>query len=200
MLQRNIVILIMICLLTGCSLFGAVKTEPSKTYVISALPAVESKFPRTQATLLVLNIESDPIYETTEMAYSIYRYQLSYFAKNGWVKTPAQMLQPLIVEALQNTHYFHAVISSSAIGHYDYILSTKLLELREVFFPCSSEIHLKLRAQIVKASDSTIVATREFFVTEPAPQRTPYGGVVAANRAVANMLAQLVKFCLKTIP
>jgi len=40
-----------------------------------------------------------------------------------------------------------------------------------------------------------VLATREFDVTEAAASDDPYGGVIAANRAVKNILLQIAEFC-----
>jgi cholesterol transport system auxiliary component len=192
-------IFISICatfLLSGCSLFGPVQ-GPTKTYVINTIPQVGTK-PKSAVTLLVSAVDADPIYNTTQMVYTEHSHQVSYFAKSSWAETPAQMLQPLLIQTLENTHHFHAV-TSSAVGRAGYILNTQIIELKQVFFPCDSEIHLKLRAQIINAATFEIVATKEIVVTEPAPQRNPYGGVVAANRAVKSALKQLANFCLRVL-
>jgi len=195
---RFIVLITIISLLSGCSVFGPVK-GPTKTYVINTVPCAVHTKSKSATTLLVSAIESNAAYDTTQMVYSEHPYQFAYFAKNSWAETPAQMLQPLIVQTLQNTHHFHAVTTSHSLAKVNYVLNTQLIELKQVFSPCKSEVHLKLRVQIMSAANFHIVATKEICVIEPAPQRNPYGGVVAANKAVANALSQLADFCLRTI-
>lgn len=195
---RFISFIAIISLLSGCSLFGPVQ-GPTKTYVINTVPHAAHTKAKSGTTVLVSAVESNAAYATPQMAYSEHPYQLAYFAKNSWAETPGQMLQPLIVQTLQNTHHFHAVTMSPSLAKANYVLNTQLIELKQVFSVCKSEIHLTLRAQIMSAADFHIVATKEVRVIEPAPQRNPYGGVIAANRAVANALTQIANFCLRTI-
>jgi len=54
--------------------------------------------PGRAATLLVLLPEISPAYDTARMAYSVKLYQLAYFRDNEWAETPAQMIQPLLVQ------------------------------------------------------------------------------------------------------
>jgi cholesterol transport system auxiliary component len=194
--MKRLFILLIPLLLASCSVFSPIKNLHSTTYELNAVPTVAKRKSHSR-TLLVLPVEAESIYNTTEMVYTLRPYEISYFAKNHWAETPAQMLQPLIVQTLQNTHFFHAVSSNSTLGHYDYILSTQLLKLQQEFTVQPSVVRLTLRAQLVDAGSGRIISTKQFSVVEPAAQNNPYGGVIAANKAVAKVLTRLTKFCLK---
>lgn len=184
--------------LIGCSVFSPVKLGKETEYVINAQVYPSAKYPKRRITLLVTPVTADPIYNTTQMAYSTKPYELAYFAKNRWAETPPQMLQTLLVQTLRKTHYFYAV-DSTPISHYNYILNTQLLELKQVFYANTSVIQLKLRVQLINSSTNQVIATKEFSTTQIAPQANPYGGVIAANRSVAALLNQVAKFCLRTL-
>ncbi len=178
-------------LLSAC--LSPVKTEQT-TYVINTLPPSIAKKPQHHGTLVVAQMDSNAIYNTTQMAYSTRPYQVSYFAKNSWADTPATMLQSLLIQTVQRTHYFSAVGSPSMVGHYDYVLDTQLLQFEQRFYKSSSEVVVVVRAQITKAATNRITATKQFTVIEAAPFNTPYGGVIAANRAAAKLMAQIARF------
>lgn len=192
-----------IFLLPGCSLLSPIKAEPVTTYVINTIPDAVSSRSTSAATLLVASPETAPVYNTADMAYSTQPYQIAYFAKNRWAATPGQMLQPLIVRSLQKTHYFCAVITTSTRGHYNYLLNTQILELQQYFQGAAqgqtSCVRLVIQAQVVNAANNQVIATKQFTATEFAPQNTPYGGVVAANKATAHLLNPLVNFCINAI-
>jgi len=195
--MKNIILMFFIFLLTSCSIFSPLKNNAT-TYRLTATPHPICQY-SNRHNLVVAPVQSVPIYNTNLIAYSTHPYQIAYFAKNTWAATPADMLQPLIIETLQNTHYFHAVNSSQMTGHYDYILNTQLIELQQNFYPAYSVVRLTLRAQLVSAAHGYIIAAKEFSVTETAPQNTPYGGVIAANHATTRLLAQLAQFCLQKL-
>ncbi len=197
---KNIVlILIAQFVLSGCSMFSPVKTEQTNTYVLNTLPRPVVKKPTHRISLMIMQPEASQIYETTQMAYSTQAYQMAYFGKNSWADTPAQMLQSLLVQTLQDTHYFHSVGVPSSLGHYDYVLSTQLLNFEQRFFEKSSHVVVTLRVQVIKMASNQVVAAKQFTVTEMAPQNSPYGGVVAANQAVAKMMGQVARFCLRSV-
>jgi cholesterol transport system auxiliary component len=72
---------------------------------------------------LVLVPETEALYATTQMAYTIQAYQIAYFSENEWAETPSQMIQPLIVETLRHTHYFSEVMSVPDFGRHTFALS-----------------------------------------------------------------------------
>ena len=67
--------------------------------------------------------------------------------------------------------------------------------LQQDFSPPPSRIELTLRASLLDLRHDRMLATREFDLIERAPQDDPYGGVIAANRALARLLQQLAAFC-----
>jgi cholesterol transport system auxiliary component len=195
--QRHALIaMVAVVLLSACSVFSPVKTEPTTTYVLNTTPAVRAHYP-SHLTLLVSLPEANQIDDTKKMVYSLNHYQVAYFAKNGWAESPARMLQPLIVQTLQKTHYFHAIGTSMVGSHYDFILNTQLVKLQQNFYSNPSVVQVTLRAQLVRTSDARVIAAKEFTASEPAPQNNPYGGVLAANDAVADVLAQLARFVVR---
>lgn len=197
---KNIFIICMsVFTLCNCSVFSPIKTEPQNSYVINALPSTGGKKITRPITLLVMQPETNPIYDTTSMAYTTHPYQIAYFAKNHWAETPANMLKPLIVQALQNTHYFHAVVTPVFIGNYQYILSTQIQQLQQDYSHLPGILRLTLRAQLTKVINNRVMSAKQFTMTETISQNTPYQGVIAANEATAEMLAKLTRFCIESI-
>ncbi len=195
-MKSFIFIIFLSVILTGC--FSPVKMTPPKTYLLTDMPAVKTYKHKRGGTLLVVPPEASAAFYTKEMAYSLKTYQLSYFARNRWAETPSQMLYPLIIQTLQNTHYFHAVVTSTYLGHYNYLLKTQLLDLQQDFTHHPILYHLVLRAQLSNAG-GRVIAVKQFDIAVPVRQANPYAGVIAANRATEIMLRKLAYFCLKNL-
>lgn len=181
-------------LLSACSFLQPVKTDYN-TYVLNTVPYPEVK-PCRHITLIVTPVEADPLYDTDNMAYTNQPYHVDYFAKNKWADTPARMVQPLLLQTLRNTHHFHAITTSRNALRYNYVLNTKILELRQVFKCNTSYVIFRIHAEIISAKTGQIIAAREFTDIEEARQLSPQGGIPAANIAVANVLSQLAHFCI----
>lgn len=192
-----IVSILNMMLLTGCSVFSPVDNPMENTYVIEQVNPTAQHYAKRNLTLLVKTPQANHAYDTTEMAYIKKPYQLSYFTKNSWGETPPRMLLPLMVQSLQNSGAFKAVVMQSYGNHYDVSLNTQLLELQQDFLKHPSRIQITLRAQLVNNNTQRVIATQQFSVTEAAPEDTPYGGVIAANHATAKLIEQLTEFCAR---
>lgn len=190
--------LLIVLLLSSCSIFPPVKTDNYTSYVINTVPDV-TRQSSGHKTLYVSQVAANPFYDTNEMAYSTQPYQVDYFAKNKWSEPPAKMLRPLIIQSLQNTKHFHAVTSTTSSVSYDYILNVKLIELRQLFICKSSFVILKINAEIINARSGKIIASRRFVIRKSVRYLSPFGGVVAINKAVEEMLKELDHFCMKVI-
>lgn len=197
LIRNKVLVMAIACLLSACSVFYPVKTEQTTSYVLNTLPSSVTKKPTHKITLLVAQPATSQIYNTTQMAYTTQPYQVAYFVKSRWADTPSQMLQSLLTEALQNTHYFYAVGVSPVLSQYDYVLNMQLLQFEQRFSGHMSEILITLRAQISKTANGQVVAAKQFTIVEPTLANTPYAGVVAANKGTAKLLAQVTKFCLQ---
>lgn len=192
-------LLFSLLLLQTCSVFSPVKVEPNNIFVLNKIPYVAVKRSSTSINLLVTQASSNPLYNSSAMAYSIAPYQVNYFALNSWATPPAQMINSTLVQTLQNTHYFHSVSGAPAVGQYDYILNVQLVELRQEFCKSSSQVHLTLLVQLINMENARIIATKRFSIVEPTTQKTPFGGVAAANRATAKLLKRITEFCINRI-
>jgi cholesterol transport system auxiliary component len=195
----TIMVISSMLMLTSCSLLSPIKSENKSTYVLNTTPTLVLKRATRPVSLLVLTPETRPAYNTTQMAYSIRPYQVAYFSQNQWGETPSQMLQPLLMQTLQNTHRFHAVVAAPYMGRYDYALSTEILQLQQDFTVRPARVQFKIRVQLTKVSTNNVIGTKQFIVNEPIRQKTPYSGVLAANRATGKILQEIAYFCVEKI-
>lgn len=185
-------------LLASCSVLAPVKPEQTANYELTQIPTTTPhKNSHHGKTILVTQPETRPVYNTTQMAYTIRPYQVSYFGKNQWVETPSQMFQPLIIQTLQNTLHYHAVVAPPYIGRYDYILSTQILKLQQNYISSPNVVEFSVRAVLTNVSTNRVVATKQFSVRVPITHNTPYGGVIASNAASVRVLEEIAKFCLQ---
>lgn len=185
-------------LLTGCATLRPPRVAAPVVYVLNALPPNNGvTHGRGRLVLAVSAPRAQAGFDTARMVYVRRRYEIEYFAKNRWVEPPAHMLAPLLVQALEQTGDFAAVVSWPSAVPTNLRLDTELTELQQDFRTHPSRVELGLRAQLTDLHDGRVLATRRFLEVEPAPSDNPYGGVVAANRAARRLLAQLVQFCAR---
>jgi cholesterol transport system auxiliary component len=193
---RHPALIACVVFLAGCSSFSPVNMDTKKN-VLDDIPLDLPRESTHAATLLVLIPETVPAYATTQMAYSIEAHQIAYFTKNEWAETPSQMIQPLIVETLRNTHYFSEVLSPPDFGRHTFGLRVEILEIKQDFTSTPAMLRLAMRISLARDATNQIIATKELSVSQSMSERNPYAGVVAANEAMPKLLRELAAFVVE---
>ncbi|HSJ47638.1 MAG TPA: ABC-type transport auxiliary lipoprotein family protein, partial [Gammaproteobacteria bacterium] len=137
--------------------------------------------------------------DTPRMAYRKQDYQLRYFARSRWADIPAQLLLPGLVEALEASGHFGAVVRVGSAARPDLRLDVELLEFSQDFRVTPSEFQLRLRLQLVDLETRAVLASRLFSTHAAAPERSPRGVAAAANAAWQTLLPELVAFCADSL-
>jgi cholesterol transport system auxiliary component len=144
--------------------------------------------------LLVSPPQAEPGFETQRMVYIKRPYQLEFFAVNQWAETPVRMVTPLMVQVLNQRGPWRAVIPLPSSVRGDYRLDAYGFLLLQEFIQQPSRVRVTIRTQLIDLKESMIVSTRAFEVVENAPSENAYGGVKAANRAIAALLDQIASW------
>lgn len=180
----------------GCALLSPPKADIEKS-VLNQLPAAVPRRESGRGTVLVYPPATMPVYDTVLMAYRTEPREIAYFSQRQWGATPSQMIQPLLVTTLENTHAFRIVLTPPYTGPYEYSLRTEVLDLIQDFAPKSATLVLSLRFQLAGYGEGKVIATRNISVREPMLQMNSRSGVIAANEATAKVLQQMAEFVLQ---
>jgi cholesterol transport system auxiliary component len=154
--------------------------------------------PQTALTLIVNPPHAASGFDSQRILYVRTDHQLEYFAHSEWVDTPARMLAPLIVSAVERSGAYRAVVLTPSAAAGDLRLDSEIVRLQHEFGSQPSRVRFTLRAYIVHNSTRRVLAWREFDATESSASEDPYGGVVAANHAVQKVLQQVADLCAET--
>ena len=151
----------------------------------------------TAPTLIVSPTHAAAGFDSQRIIYVRDAHKLDYFARSEWIDTPARMLAPLVA-AVENGGGFRAVVQTPSAAAGDIRLDTEILRLQHQFGESPSRVRFTLRAYLVDNATRRVLASREFDESVASSSEDPYGGVIAANRAVQKVLAQLATFCAET--
>jgi cholesterol transport system auxiliary component len=190
-------ILALVFFFSACAL-GPVETSAPRTYFLN--PEISWKNPygygeRIGASvLLITQPRAQAGFDIARMAYLLRPYEVNYYAFNQWADTPARMLQRIMVENLDKTGMWSAVLQSPGATPAQYRLDCDNLVLEQQFFAQPSRIRLALRAHLIDTRKQTILATRYFEVIELAVSDDAYGGVAAANQASAKLITEMAEW------
>lgn len=187
-----------ISILSGCSFLSPVKPDSQQSYMLTKVPAVARKTTHP-FTLLIAQPDTRPVYNTSQMAYTIRPYQIAYFTENRWAETPAQMLQSLLAETIQDSHFFRAVVTPPYVGSYSFVLSTQISEFQQDYTHRPAVFRMTVQADLNRFANSQLIASKTFSAVVPIRANNPYAGVFAANAASANILKQISDFTIANV-
>lgn len=194
--------LISLLLLSACSIFEPVKTPPIHYFTLAAKASDWDYCPqhrRHMPTILVNQARPSAACHSARMVYVPACYQIQYFTQNRWTDPPAQMLQALLINALQRTGRFQAIINTPSTVYYDGILNTQLLSFQQEFTSIPSQFRIAIRAQLINARTRRVISSEDFVVTQIAPHDDAYGGALAANQAAQKILNEISRFCVEKL-
>jgi len=205
-LCRLLAAALLLTLAGGCGALRPAPTPQPSFYSLdsargaAAAPAASLRptAPAAAPTLIINPPHAAAGFDSPRIIYVRGAHKLEYYAHNEWVDTPARMLAPLIVAAVENSGTFRAVVQTPSAAAGDLRLDTEIIRLQHEFRTQPSRVRFTLRAYIVDNTTRRVLGWREFDETVPAASEDPYGGVVAANRAVQTVLENLSAFCVET--
>ena len=118
--------------------------------------------------------------DSTRILYSRQGPQWQYFARSEWVDSPARMLTPLIVQALQRAQSFGAVVQAPSAALGELRLETQVLALQQDFGAPPSRVRFVISAQLIDDTRHRVLATRYFNTSAAAATEDAAGGVLKA--------------------
>lgn len=198
--QVGRIILTGLCLsaLFACSALQPSSTPPTEFYSLDntapKMTTATAALLATAPTLIINPPHAAAGFDGPHIIYVREPHKLNYFAHSQWVDPPARMLAPLLVAAIEKTGSFRAVVLMPGAASGDLRLDTEIIRLQHEFQTSPSRVRFTLRATLVDGKTRRVLAWREFEASAPASSEDPYGGVIAANRAVQTVLESLSQF------
>ena len=165
-------------------------SEAMSTYIWEAAFAPKPAA-REGKSILVAAPQARPGFDTERMAYVRSANQIEYFSRNRWVDAPARMMSPLIVQALESTGAFSAVMQAPTVARAQWRLEVEIVKVQQDFMARPSVSQLVLRAQLIDVATQRPVATRLFEAAAPAASEDARGGAQAMNAALNQILPRL---------
>ncbi len=192
---------LMICLsaqllLVACS---PIKTEVTNQYSLTKYGTDKLVKNKSKTSILISQPEAMAGFTTEDMRYIEKPFEVSTFVHNSWVSSPGNMLYPLLMQSLQKTGYFFAVASGPYLDKADYRLDSQIITLQQNFLTKPSTMEFRIKIMLTHVSDNRVIVSRIFNENISCPIDTPYGGVIAANKASEKFTQELAKFIVKEV-
>jgi len=182
-------------LLAACAQLAPPPEEHQSIFLLEAPSTADVPHPKTGPILEVATPRAYAGFETDRMAYTRRSDEIEYFSRNRWADTPARMLAPVLLQAIERSGAFRAVVREPSAIHVDLRLETELIRLQQNFAFQPSRVQIAVRVLLVTTTSDATLAIAQFDESEAAASDDPYGGVVAANHALSRLVARIADFC-----
>jgi cholesterol transport system auxiliary component len=189
--------------LAGCTIFPEPPNQPVRSFVLTLEAPAANPWPSCAAADGVLLVggprEQSGTY-ATGIAYLLRPHEIQYYAYNQWAESPGRLLLPLLIQALERTNCWSTVTQANTALRGDYRLDSEILHWQQEFFANPARERLAFRAQLVDTQKREVIAAKRFEIIEQTPSGDAYGAVIASNRAVNRLLAQIAEWVKTEAP
>ena len=186
--MKNLFYLLMIALLSGCSL------KQEITDINSYSIDFNSKNKSYQNSSKSIMIE-DPLvnnsFNSRSIFYSTKPYLFEEYAKNRWINLPSSMIHNSLLQSFQSSNIFSLVSQEDAKIKYDYILKTSVIKIYHEINGDKSYAVLKIKFDLLK--DKTPVKTMDYEKKVLVSENRPYEFVKSVNKSFEEIIEELLK-------
>jgi cholesterol transport system auxiliary component len=154
-------------------------------------PAAEKVIDPNGPVILVSRIHTRAGLASQRMMYRRSAHGVAYFTRSQWVAPPAEMLGPLVVDSLEASGRFNAVVQPGTPVAAELRLDLELAELYQDFSSQPGTAHLSLRAQLLDMNRRLVLATQQFDYAVSFEPGNAASGVEALNALLEGFLPEL---------
>jgi len=181
-------------ILGGC--LGGQSAPPTTSFVMTDLTPASAPAPNGVAsvprTLAVSGAAGDAFYDVENLVFSRAAGTRAYYQFAAWTDRPSRRLATLIQRRLESRKYFVSVSSITAGVNADVLLNVTVEELFHDLAVKPSVVRVQLAGEVVDWKTRTLMGRRSFAAVVPVAQDDARSAVDAINRAVTQILDELV--------
>ncbi|MCX6062044.1 MAG: ABC-type transport auxiliary lipoprotein family protein [Campylobacterales bacterium] len=168
-------------ILTGCSALRPSLHE--YTILPSYVPHVTTTLP-IKAALKLSSTRSIPSLVSTQLYYLKDTSHIDAYLYSRWSDSPSSMIDRSLYSSLQNRQLFTTLIPVTSKATADLILESDLNAFYHRFLNDSkSEGLIDITYRLIDLKTKTTLASKRFYITEPALSADAQGGVNALTKA-----------------
>ena len=186
--MKNLFYLLMIVLISGCSL----KQEVVETNSYSIDFIQNNKIYKSSSkSILIEEPFVNSSFNSRSIFYSTKPYLFEEYAKNRWINLPSSMIHNSLLESFGSSKIFSFVSQEKTEQKSDFILKSNLLKLYHEIQDDKSYAIIKIKFDLLK--DEKVVKTFTFDKKVLVSQNKPYEFVNSTNKAFNDILEELIK-------
>ncbi len=186
--MKNLFYLLIAVLISGCSLKQEV--VQTNSYSIDFIQNNKS-YKSSSKSILIEEPFVNSSFNSRSIFYSTKPYLFEEYAKNRWMNLPSSMIYNSLLESFGSSKIFTFVSQEKTEQKSDYVLKTNLLKLYHEIQDDKSYAIIKIKFDLLK--DEKVVKTFTFDKKVMVSQNKPYEFVNSTNKALNDILEELIK-------
>ena len=186
--MKNLFYLLMIVLISGCSLKQEVTDINSYSIDFNSK---NSSYKNIGKSILIEEPLVNKSFNSRSIFYSTKPYLFEEYAKNRWINLPSSMIHNSLVESFQNSNLFSLVSLEDTKIKYDYVIKTSVIKIYHEINGDKSYAILKIKFNLLK--DKTLVKTMDYDKKVLVSQNKPYEFVKSMNKSFEEIVEELIK-------
>ncbi len=193
---RSLTSSVLVCLwLGGCAFanLGGSGAAPT-TYNILPPKGISVPSSRLAAQVTVSAPSSIRALDTDRILVSASGGRISYFADAAWSDRLPRLVHSRLVEALQDSGAFRAVLTSQDRVDGEYTIGTEIRSFQIDVDHDSTAADVTIFAKVVDERRGRVIATREFSARIPASKDDTAAGVAALQDGFNQVTSELVRW------
>jgi cholesterol transport system auxiliary component len=172
---------------------GGSSSAPT-TYNLMPAKVAPMRSSRLASQVTVSPPQSIRALDTDRILVSAPGGRISYFADSAWSDRLPRLVQSRLVEALQDSGAFRAVLTSQDRVDGDYAIGTEIRAFQIDVDNGSTAATVTIFAKVVDERRGRVIATREFSARVPASKDDPTAGVAALQDGFNQVTGELVRW------
>lgn len=170
----------LVCLwLGGCAFAGMGGNAPPETFNLSAPGVSGGSYTHWPVQLTVLRPTAMRALDTDRIVVMAPGGRLSYFEDAAWSDRLTSLVQSRIVEAMQDSKAFNAVLTTQDRIEGDFSLAVEIREFQVEVGDGKTAAVVTFFAKLTEEKRGRVVATKEFTARVPAAKDNPASGVAS---------------------
>jgi cholesterol transport system auxiliary component len=199
MITKLLFILSMV-MISACAAFVPVRSSDVRQYALSLEAASLSSRPlalseglETLDLTLVLREASAPSYiNSRNIVFSRSPQTRGTYQLSTWVENPPESFTRILLRRLEDGALFRQVAKSPTTAAADLFLATEIVQFFHDVSSSPGEVVVEIRAELTRAHRRQIIGSRSFSRRLPGPTFDAKGAAIAFNRAIGEIVEEVV--------
>jgi ABC-type uncharacterized transport system auxiliary subunit len=185
---KIVVAIFMMFIVAGCTVVSPHVAEYRINPTILSNSAQEGEC--SDKSLKVAKAFSANSLMSLDMNYAVGEYKRDVFTQSQWAQTPNQAITTQILKMLQESKLFKTVQISKSRSKNGLILETNIEDFMQYFSveKNSSTVKVVISSTLIDVKTNAVLQSKTFFKKVKVKSLNAEGGVIALNRALAEVL------------